>query len=185
MRKQIGGTLLAALMLLLAYHEIPLEIIHGIETGGLFMGLIGGYTILRQHLKDRRVELKIDAILEKEGIQWPPSNGQANGLRNTPLHSRKRLFISSPKVSKPQNPRRNNKMKEILLSKKFWLAIIGAIIPVVNKEFNINLDENTIFAVLGVIISAILGIAHVDGKKAANQPQTIQVKSDPNRFIQG
>lgn len=57
---------------------------------------------------------------------------------------------------------------ERLKSRKFWLAIIGALIPVINDQFGLNLDENTILAIIGLFGVAIVGFAHEDGKKAAN-----------------
>jgi len=67
-----------------------------------------------------------------------------------------------------------------LKSTKFWLAIIGAVIPVINNEFGVNLDSSTILGILGLFATAIAGIAHVDAKKAQNNTAA----SDPNKFIQ-
>jgi hypothetical protein len=55
---------------------------------------------------------------------------------------------------------------EKLKSKKLWLALLGAVIPVINQQFNLHLDTDTVLGIEGVIGVAIGGIAHVDAKLA-------------------
>ena len=59
----------------------------------------------------------------------------------------------------------NAKVLETIKSRKFWAAIIAALIPVLNKELNLNLDTTTVLEVVGVITAWILAQAHVDNAK--------------------
>lgn len=69
-----------------------------------------------------------------------------------------------------------------LLSKKFLLAILGAIIPVINLQFGLNLDINTLIGIWTVLGIAIAAIAHVDAKtaSAALNAVKVAVTADPN-----
>lgn len=55
-----------------------------------------------------------------------------------------------------------------LLSRKFILAIVAAIVPIVNQTFGLNLDDVQIGSVLATIAVAIAGIAYHDSVKAKN-----------------
>ena len=52
-----------------------------------------------------------------------------------------------------------------LKSRKFWMAIIGAVIMLVNGCTELNLNATEIVAILVPIIGYILGEAWVDGRK--------------------
>ena len=52
-----------------------------------------------------------------------------------------------------------------LKSRKFWMAIIGAVIMLVNGITELNLNATEIVAILVPIIGYILGEAWVDGRK--------------------
>lgn len=53
-------------------------------------------------------------------------------------------------------------------SRKFWLAIVGAILPVLNEQFGIGLEPNEVMAAIGAIVAFIGGEAYVDGQRASN-----------------
>jgi len=55
----------------------------------------------------------------------------------------------------------DSKIKKGLKSTEFYVAIIGAIIPVINKTFGLDLDPNTIMSITGVCITYIASRAHV------------------------
>lgn len=55
-----------------------------------------------------------------------------------------------------------------LKSRKLWMAIFGALLPIINEEFNLGLNTDTVIASVGAIIAYIIGQAHVDAKKGAN-----------------
>lgn len=69
-----------------------------------------------------------------------------------------------------------------LKSQKLWLALLGAVIPVINVEFGLNLDSTTIIVMISSIIAGIAGIAHVDAKqvKATVTAVKVAVTADPN-----
>lgn len=73
-----------------------------------------------------------------------------------------------------------------LLSKKFALAILGALIPVVNVQFGLNLDINTLIGIWTVLGIGIAGIAHVDRAKILTSLKTVEsvVTADPNASYQ-
>lgn len=54
-----------------------------------------------------------------------------------------------------------NKLK----SRKFWMAVVAAILVIANKGLDLNLPEDSITAVVGIVISYILGESYVDGKR--------------------
>jgi hypothetical protein len=128
--------------------------------------MIGAYTLFRQHQRQVRLEKKIDAIAKAVGVVWP---GPVRGSRNGARRILKKLSSSSRKEISLELKRRMKKRMERLKSRKFWLTIVGALIPVINEEFNLHLDANTVLAMIGLFGVAIAGFAHVDGKKAAAQ----------------
>lgn len=57
-------------------------------------------------------------------------------------------------------------MKEKFKSRKFWMAVIGALLMIANEGLDLELDSNTIMAFAGIVISYILGQGYVDGQQA-------------------
>lgn len=55
---------------------------------------------------------------------------------------------------------------EKLKSRKFWMAVVGAGLVVANEGLGLNLPEEAVMTVAGMLIAYILGQAYVDGKKA-------------------
>lgn len=52
-----------------------------------------------------------------------------------------------------------------LRSRKFWLAILAAILPVVNQELGINLPSEVILGIFGVLLAYIFGESLVDRER--------------------
>jgi uncharacterized membrane protein len=50
---------------------------------------------------------------------------------------------------------------EKLKSRKFWFALIGAILPVINEHFGLKIPIESVM----VVIAYILGQSFVDAKK--------------------
>ena len=50
-------------------------------------------------------------------------------------------------------------------SRKFWLAVISALLIVANQGLDLGLPDASIMTVAGIIISYILGQSFVDSKK--------------------
>ena len=59
----------------------------------------------------------------------------------------------------------NSKITEMLKSRKFYAALVAAIIPVLNQELGLHLDPLVITTTVGAIIAWVLGQAHVDNAK--------------------
>ncbi|MDP2672211.1 MAG: hypothetical protein Q8O84_00165 [Nanoarchaeota archaeon] len=62
----------------------------------------------------------------------------------------------------------NGKLKETIQSRKFWFAIIAALIPILNQELDLNLDTTTVYGIIAALIAWILGEAQVDSAKIKN-----------------
>ncbi|RJQ10624.1 MAG: hypothetical protein C4551_02320 [Bacillota bacterium] len=60
-------------------------------------------------------------------------------------------------------------VKEKLTSRKFWMAVLGALLPVLNSEFGWNLPVEAILSVAAVIIGYILVEGNIDAKRVANE----------------
>jgi hypothetical protein len=122
---------------------------------------------LPKHFRDNRdyeiQEIKSDLkdIKNHFGIGVVPSNIQPNGQKTIPILSYKRFFLLLQAVK----IQRRKKLMDKLKSRKFWLTILAALIPVINKEFNINLDLGSIVAIMTAIMSGVAALAHVDAKK--------------------
>lgn len=50
-------------------------------------------------------------------------------------------------------------------SRKFWMAVVTALIVIGNEGLGLNLPEEAIMTVAAVAIGYILGESYVDGKK--------------------
>jgi len=60
-------------------------------------------------------------------------------------------------------------MRGLLKSRKFWLAVAGVLVPILNEVCGIGLDSAEIGAALGVLAAAIIGIAWEDAAEKGNQ----------------
>jgi hypothetical protein len=166
-------------LILLSLPEVFIEAKHGMENygyiGGMLIGLYYVHKAYKRHLFRERDKVWFSmfyAIGEAVGAKW-----NADTLRVIERHlaERSKIGFTSSWVGKSparsarrftfSNTRRT-KFMERLKSRKFWLAIVGALIPVINQEFNLNLDSNTILGILGLLATTIAGFAHVDAKKA-------------------
>lgn len=56
-----------------------------------------------------------------------------------------------------------------LKSRKFWLALLGAVLPIIASYLNSEIDvEAAVKAGSAVLCTYMLGQGYVDGKKAEN-----------------
>lgn len=58
-----------------------------------------------------------------------------------------------------------------LRSRKFWLAVVAALIAVANDGLGLNLPREAIMTVATVVIAYILGEGAVDAARALRGPQ--------------
>jgi hypothetical protein len=55
----------------------------------------------------------------------------------------------------------NSKVKKGVKSSEFWVSCIGAIVPVINETFSLELDPNTIMSIIALCITYVGGRSHV------------------------
>jgi uncharacterized membrane protein len=56
-------------------------------------------------------------------------------------------------------------MQEKLKSRKFWVAIIGALLVVINDQLELGLDTESLMGIVGIAITYIIGQSAVDATK--------------------
>ena len=62
-------------------------------------------------------------------------------------------------------------MSEKLKSRKFWFALLGALLPIVAQFLSAEVDMNTAVQLsVGILAAYIFGQGYVDGKVAEGQP---------------
>lgn len=116
-------------------------------------------------------------VVEKQNSKEPVVKKSSNGLRMITFLAHFTTYCIRHLAIKNWRYTMQN-----LLSKKFLLAILGAIIPVINLQFGLNLDINTLIGIWTVLGIAIAAIAHVDAKtaSAALNAVKVAVTADPN-----
>ncbi|WCK53822.1 hypothetical protein PP175_21270 [Aneurinibacillus sp. Ricciae_BoGa-3] len=55
-------------------------------------------------------------------------------------------------------------------SRKFWMAIVGTLIIILNQGLGLNLPTDSVMSVAGVVVAYLFGQSIVDAKKAAISP---------------
>lgn len=65
-------------------------------------------------------------------------------------------------------------MMQKFKSRKFWMAIFAAVLPVVNSQFDIGLDTDAVIAAVAALVAFILGESHVDAKRAGGARNGVQ-----------
>jgi hypothetical protein len=115
------------------------------------------------------MEAKIDAIMEKVGVECANLIVSGPSAKNAKmsyswLSQVKSVARIAGRFTNYLIMRGRNHMNK-LKSRKLWMALLAAILPIINTEFGLGLDTNSVLAVIGVIATYILGQAHVDGKK--------------------
>lgn len=62
-------------------------------------------------------------------------------------------------------------MSDKLKSRKFWLAIFGAVLPIINDTFKIGLNPTEVVAAVAALAAFIIGESAVDAAGAAKPPE--------------
>jgi len=139
-----------------------------ITLNGILLLILRRFIIaeLKRILRFNRTDAvlhNLKIIMREIGVEseWR-SNLPMNGFAFTLPQLSKKLSLFSFKDMKHPKTRRKTKMKSKLLSRKFLMAILAAVLPIVNQEFNLGLNTDTVIAVIGGISVYILGQAHVD-----------------------
>lgn len=114
-------------------------------------------------------EMRQDIKEIKSHLGVVASNLQQNGSKNTRTHTLITLYSLLQKVT---ILRRLTKMSK-WTSRKFLMAILAAVLPIINEQFGLGLDTNVVIAAIGGIVAFILGEAHVDAKRAGGSTDAI------------
>lgn len=120
----------------------------------------------RSALIERRqmqIAFNVNEIMEKLGVvsSW---SLQEIGSTTTDLQNSKKSFSLLRRVMKLER-RRRKKIMERLKSRKLWITVISAVLLVLKEGLDIDVDSEVVLGFAGIVISAILGFAHVDGKR--------------------
>jgi hypothetical protein len=62
-------------------------------------------------------------------------------------------------------------MKQKLTSRKFLVTLAGVITVIANDYFNLGLNGETVFALVSLVASYVIGQGYVDGKKVVGDKQ--------------
>lgn len=99
----------------------------------------------------QRIESKLDLIMQKEGIEW-------SGL-------------VSPTLPIPTSYKRSSKLSwgvkimKKLKSRKFIIAVVGAILIIANDGLDLGIESDTVLAFAGLLATWIVGESAIDLKR--------------------
>jgi len=62
-------------------------------------------------------------------------------------------------------------LKSLLVSRKFWLMVLGILVPVLNAKLDLQMDSVELAGALAVIFANILGIAIEDAAEKSSGQQ--------------
>ena len=116
--------------------------------------------------KDRqmRIEEKVDAIARHLGVE----TCGALEIGTSGRMNSKALSNSLPGAISPEKPfERMIKMNKFK-SRKFWMAVVAAILVILNDGLDLGVDSDTVLAFAGLVASWIIGESAVDAKRAGN-----------------
>lgn len=110
--------------------------------------------------RQQRIESKIDDLMHHSGVE---STWNLQEIESTHMvHPNLKKFVL---LSQAVTILRRKKLMDKLKSRKLWMAIFGALLPIINEEFNLGLNADTVIASVVAIVGYVLGQAHVDAKK--------------------
>lgn len=126
--------------------------------------------IANYEARQKRIESKIDALLEGQGVKWNANTSEPvkeSFLTKRRTFSFMRLpgnYIARYAASHTISKNGGRKMKKFT-SRKFWLAVISGLLVIANDGLGLGIDEQTVLAFAGIVMSFIFGEAYVDGKR--------------------
>lgn len=59
-------------------------------------------------------------------------------------------------------------MGDKLRSRKFWMAVAGALLIILNRGLELNLPAEQVMSVAAIIVGYLVGQGYVDGQAARN-----------------
>jgi len=54
--------------------------------------------------------------------------------------------------------------KKLLLSRKFWAAVVGVVVPLVHEHFGLDLNEVELAGVVLTVVTYIAGLSLIEAK---------------------
>jgi len=123
----------------------------------------------------QRIEAKIDLLLKERGITWNANTLKPSEANTQPISS-KRFILSRKVLSIVQSVKRHMTLRRLKLmqrfkSRKFWMAVITAILVVLNDGLDLGIDQDTVLTFAGLVISWIIGESAIDTARARGAKQ--------------
>lgn len=131
-----------------------------------------------------RIESKVDLLLEERGLKWGAhsaqvsksqdvTDGQKISLKPTWVMPVRARFIGAftkltGRLSRSKTRGESIQMKKFT-SRKFILAVTGAILIVLNDGLDLGIDSETVIAFAGLLATWIVGESAVDAKRASGK----------------
>lgn len=125
--------------------------------------------------KDRqmRIEAKIDALAEKMGVDFC-------GALETGINGQKNS--NSLSKSSPVDTYRENRLRRIIVekfkSRKFWMAVVTAILVILNDGLDLGIDSETVLAFAGIVATFIIGESAIDASRVKKEGDHV-ITGDP------
>lgn len=126
----------------------------------------------------KRIEYKVDLLLKERGITW---HAPTSEMLKSSTKDHKTSYISSSAVvsavrgvARPVmwlfikfNTRRIKMSK--LKSRKFWMAVVSAVLVVLNEGLDLGISSETVLTFAGLVATFILGESVIDAKRAGSK----------------
>jgi uncharacterized membrane protein len=163
-------------------YDLIIEMAHTLWKNGFSLTALGTavFVLLKQRKVKKRLRRYIPWLLEDDsevkayihnqhlimerlGIEW---NGPESITTPIPTNLNKSYQLSWGV----------KRMKNKLKSRKFWLAILGALLVIANETFDLGLSAESQATIVVILVSFILGESAVDAKRAGKD------KSNDNDF---
>lgn len=115
-----------------------------------------------------RIEMKVDLLLQERGIEWNVIT--IDGEQRYYLKDSRSRLLSSPKNTiAPSTDKSTNWRRKIMnkfKSRKFILAVVGAVLIILNDGLDLGVDSDTVIAFAGLLAVWITGESVVDTARA-------------------
>lgn len=148
--------------------------------------LFQGDNEVKDYVKNQqRIESKIDLLLEERGLSWAANSSEATTTysaekNKTPYISRSVGFITAGSVRRFTNwIIRRMKAMQKFKSRKFWMAVVTAILVVLNDGLDLGIDSETVLAFAGLVATWIIGESAIDAKRAGKESVTHEPTQHP------
>lgn len=175
-------------------YDLIIEMIHTLWKNGFSLTALGTavYVLLKQRKVKKRLrrfipwllddESEIKAyihnqhlIMERLGIPFAPTleiGSKASAKKKRWLLSRQLMELSAAQHAEPYTNSRRKILMKKLKSRKFIIAVVGAILIIANDGLDLGINSETVLAFAGLLATWIVGEAAVDAKRAGAADKT-------------